>query len=206
MGKRSNLRIVGLTGRNASGKGEAAAILKRLGYLYRSLSDMVREEASRRGLDLARENLITVANDLRRKEGPGVFAARTVPLLGRGCHVIDSIRHPEEVRILRKAGSFFLIAVDAPVELRFERARKRGRNESAGSLTEFIRMENLERTNETNAQQLDATFVFADCVIANTGTVQELETAILTALRDRRFPLHSKNDLTEVGSAPTTET
>jgi dephospho-CoA kinase len=189
---RSDLRIAGLTGRNASGKGEAARILTGLGYQYRSLSDIVRREAAIRQVDPSRENLIAIANELRRREGPGVLAAQTAPLLDSGLHVIDSIRHPAEVKILRNAGTLFLIAIDAPIELRFRRAGLRGRNESAATLEEFRAIEDRERTNETNAQQLDATFDLADEVVVNDGKIEDLERKILVALRKAGFPPHSK--------------
>jgi dephospho-CoA kinase len=196
---KSDIRIAGLTGRNASGKGEAARILRKLGYQYRSLSDIVREEAAARQLPSSRENLIAIANELRRRDGPGVLAARTVPLLAPGNHVIDSIRHPAEVEILRHAGALLLIAVDAPIELRFARARGRGRDESAGTLDEFRTMEDRERTRETNAQQLDATFELADHVVVNDKDLKDFERELLRVLSLGGFPTHSKNSATDPG-------
>src|SRR5438552_1897783 len=65
--------VIGLTGPNAAGKGEAAAYLVRRGYAYHSLSDIVREEAAARGLSHSREDLIRVGNDLRIAGGPGAL-------------------------------------------------------------------------------------------------------------------------------------
>ena len=42
--------IIGLTGTKASGKGIIADILKEGGFVYYSLSDIVGEEAARKGL------------------------------------------------------------------------------------------------------------------------------------------------------------
>jgi dephospho-CoA kinase len=42
--------VVGLTGANAAGKGEVALHLCDRGFRVHSLSDIVREEAERRGL------------------------------------------------------------------------------------------------------------------------------------------------------------
>ena len=64
--------IVGLTGPNAAGKGEAARFLMERGFAYHSLSDVVREEATARGLDHSRENLIRVGNELRASFGAGL--------------------------------------------------------------------------------------------------------------------------------------
>jgi dephospho-CoA kinase len=196
---KSKLQLAGLTGTNASGKGEAARILEHHGYRYRSLSDVVRDEASRQGMPPSRENLIVLANQLRRQNGPGVMAARTVPMLSAGLYVVDSIRHPEEVNILKRADEFILIAIDAPIEIRFQRAQARGRDESSGTLEEFRKIENRERTEETNVQQLDATFRLADHVIVNDKSLSELEEELLRVLKLHKFPTQSKKLPTDVG-------
>ena len=61
--------IIGLTGKNASGKGEVANYLKTKGFVYYSLSDVLREEATKRGLEHTRDNLINLGNELRKKYG-----------------------------------------------------------------------------------------------------------------------------------------
>jgi len=66
--------IIGLTGKNAAGKGEVANYLKSKGFIYYSLSDVIREEATKRGLDHSRENLINIGNDLREKHAPNYLA------------------------------------------------------------------------------------------------------------------------------------
>ncbi|MBI2107815.1 AAA family ATPase [Candidatus Woesearchaeota archaeon] len=68
--------IIGLTGKNASGKGEAAAYLKKKGFEYHSLSDILREEATKRGIEHARENLINLGNELRSQFGPNYLAKK----------------------------------------------------------------------------------------------------------------------------------
>ena len=59
--------IIGLTGKNAAGKGEVAEYLKKKGFVYYSLSDVIREEATEKGLEHSRENLINLGNELRKK-------------------------------------------------------------------------------------------------------------------------------------------
>ena len=97
--------LVGLTGTNGAGKGEAAAYLGTKGYGYLSLSDVLREELAARGLAASRDNLIAVGNELRARFGPDVLARRTMAKV-LGPTVIDSIRNPREVDYLRRqAGS-----------------------------------------------------------------------------------------------------
>jgi dephospho-CoA kinase len=165
--------IIGLTGPNAAGKSAVASHLESRGFRFHSLSDIVREEAGARGLDHSRENLIAVGNELRRAEGPGVLAARLVPRLGRR-EVVDSIRNPSEVAELRRLDGFHLLGLDAPVELRFERARLRGRVGDGTTLEEFVRMEESENTADPAAQQLRATLALADVVLLNDGSLEWL--------------------------------
>lgn len=165
--------LVGLTGTNGAGKGEVAAYLGRKGYAYLSLSDVLREELAARGLPASRDNLIAAGNELRERFGAGVLAERTLAKV-LGPTVIDSIRNPAEVERLRRRPGFLLIAVDAPVEVRFERARARGRDESAATLEEFQAKEALELSGGANGQQLERCMAMADRRIANDGTLEEL--------------------------------
>ena len=66
--------IIGLTGANASGKGEAASYLKSKSFEYYSLSDILREKAGARKIEPSRENLIKLGNELREKNGSSVLA------------------------------------------------------------------------------------------------------------------------------------
>jgi dephospho-CoA kinase len=106
--------VVGLTGKNAAGKGEVGLLLKRHGYVYLSLSDILREAAALSGRPPSRETLIELGRALREQGGPGVLAQRTIEKLGAGPYVIDSIRSPAEVALLKACGVFVLISVDAP--------------------------------------------------------------------------------------------
>jgi dephospho-CoA kinase len=166
-------RLIGLTGTNGAGKGEAAAYFMSRGYAYLSLSDILREELRARGLEVSRDNLILAGNELRREFGPDVLARRTMARV-TGPTVIDSIRNVREIEYLRTAGDFVLLAVDAPIEIRFARVSARGRDESAATLDEFRRKEDLERAGGESAQQLEACLAAADHVIINDGTLEDL--------------------------------
>ena len=73
--------IIGLTGKNGSGKGEAAHFLKERGFHYYSLSDALRDEAKKRGQEVTRDTLLALGNELREKEGPGCLAERIIAKL-----------------------------------------------------------------------------------------------------------------------------
>lgn len=167
-------RLIGLTGTNGAGKGEAAAYFTAKGYAYLSLSDVIRDELRERGEPASRDNLIRAGNELRELFGPDVLARRTVEKIrGRGPAVIDSIRNMSEIGYLRRQEGFVLLAIDAPVALRFERVTARGRDESAAGLEAFRKKEAEERAGGATAQQLEACMAAADRLIVNDGTIPE---------------------------------
>lgn len=176
-------RIVGLTGPNAAGKGEVAAYFKRHGFSVFSLSDILREEAARQSFPPEREHLIRIGNELRRKDGPGALASRILKRLGDRA-VVDSIRNPAEVTVLRPLEQFVLLGVDAPISLRFERALERARPGDPQTLAEFEAREAQENTSDPTAQQLRATFELADVVIDNGEDLPALHSQ-LNAFVDR---------------------
>jgi dephospho-CoA kinase len=187
---------VGLTGPNASGKGEVAKFLAAHGFQVYSLSDVVRREATRIGLDHGRDNLIRVGVRLRARGGPGALAGRILPRL-RGQAVVDSIRNPGEVAVLRRLPRFLLLGVDAPQALRFERSLRRGRIGDGATLEEFARKEARENSTTEAGQQLQATLAMADCVVDNDSTLDALHARVRAALERRgiTFPTGSQKRL-----------
>ena len=167
-------RLIGLTGTNGAGKGEAAAYFAGKGYSRFSLSDVIRDELRGRGEAESRDALIRTGNALRRRYGPDVLARRTMAKVKAGERaVIDSIRNLREIAYLRAQGDFVLLAIDAPAEVRFARVAARGRDESAPDLAAFRKKEEEERVGGAAAQQLEACLAAADRVIVNDGTLPE---------------------------------
>lgn len=170
---RRNYRLIGLTGPNGAGKGEAAEFLKAKGYDGFSLSDVIRDKLREEGKTTSRDNMIEKGNALRRQFGPDILARLIMGKI-RGKAVIDSIRNVSEVEYLRGRGGFVLIAVDAPAETRFERARARGRDESVQTLDQFVRKEAAEKGEDAGAQQLDKVMAMADIILTNDGSLEDL--------------------------------
>jgi dCMP deaminase len=168
--------IIGLTGKNGSGKTAVSEYLVSRGFEYHSLSDAIREEILTRGLQITRKVLIDVGNELREKFGPGILAERILPSLESGQnYVIDSIRNPQEVDVLRSRNDFTLLALEAEQGTRFERSRKRGRENAAQTLSQFAEEEARELDSDNPArQQLNATRQKADLIVTNDGTLEEL--------------------------------
>ena len=175
--------VFGLTGKNASGKGTVAEILKKKNFTYHSLSDSLRDELKSLKKEETRENLIDIGNNLREKGGPGVLADKLMPKLNsENNHVVDSIRNPLEVISLRKETllrRFFLISIDADSRLRYDRLCSRGRIGDTDSWEKFIEQEKKEENNDDpNKQQLSRTMEMADYNIDNSGTLEELEAQV----------------------------
>ena len=84
--------IIGLTGKNASGKGEVADYLKTKGFVYYSLSDELREEATKRNIEPSRDNLTNLGNELRKKHGPNYLAQKILGVGNNYKHKISQFR------------------------------------------------------------------------------------------------------------------
>lgn len=169
--------IIGLTGRNAAGKGEVANILRENGFIYHSLSDTLREELKRRKQEPTRDNLIALGNELRNNLGAGALAEMTLSKLDSDKnYVIDSIRNPEEVKVLRRIKRFKLLHVTSLPEIRFERIKSRSRAGDPQTIEEFKTLEKKEASsNDPKAQQLNQTAELSDLELENNGDLEELK-------------------------------
>lgn len=172
--------IIGLTGKNGSGKGEVAKFLKERGFEYLSLSDIVREEVRKRKKSVTRDHLIIQGNELRKKFGPDILAKRTIERLevDRN-YIIDSIRHPAEAKALKAHNGFVLLNVTAPSEIRFKRLKKRKRENDPKTFREFLKLEQREGKSTVGSnQQLNQTIKLAHYHLQNKGTLKELHNEI----------------------------
>jgi dCMP deaminase len=168
--------IIGLTGRNAAGKGEVGKFLESKGFYFYSLSDVIREEVEKKGLEKTREQLIETGKRLRAEGGLGVLARGILEKIEDDKnYVVDSFRHPAEVEVFRTRSDFRLVTVEADAEVRFNRLRKRGRESDPATFEAFQVLEEREAAgHEEEGQQLDACEQLADCRVSNDGTLEEL--------------------------------
>lgn len=172
--------IIGLTGENCAGKGTVAEYFKSKGFLYRSLSDVLREELEKEGKKITRENLIEKGNSLRAKHGSAALAKKTVEELEESKnYIIDSIRNAAEAQEIKSIPNSTLVYVCAPPKTRFERMKSRGRESDPQTFDEFQRLEEKEMKNEDRTKQsLVEAFEIADLTLENNGTVEELHKKI----------------------------
>jgi dephospho-CoA kinase len=170
--------VLGLTGRNCAGKDTVADLLERRGFERHSLSDVLRVELRARGAEITRPALIDVGRELREREGPAVLADRMKRMIRTDRVALVSVRSPAEVASLRALPGFALVAVEAPVDVRFAREMTRKREGPTPSLEEFVALERREDSTDANAQQLGATIAMADRVLANAGSLSDLEARV----------------------------
>jgi dCMP deaminase len=182
--------ILGLAGRNGAGKGEVVRFLQARSFAAWSLSDVIRDELRARGLEETRERMIETGNEIRARFGAGGLAVRLLDRLAPDQNaVVDSIRHPAEVEVLRqRAATFRLIWVEAPEEIRFARMRARGRSGDPHGVEELRRLEARELgSDDPAAQQLGAVRELADFTISNDGSLETLHRRIQEVLERSYF-------------------
>ncbi|KNC52948.1 UPF0200 protein [Thecamonas trahens ATCC 50062] len=181
--------VVGVCGLNGSGKSVlCAALAAAAGCRVVSLSDAIRSSLAGDGIDPSRAALIARGNELRNEGGAGVLGARVGASIAASVAagdaprwVVDSFRHPDEVRELAAAVGdgptgvpFVLVAVDAEPSVRYHRMRARGRlGDSITSFEEFAQTEALELAHpDPNGQQLAAVLELAAVRIDNNAECQ----------------------------------
>lgn len=182
-----NNKIIGLAGTNGAGKdvvGHTLALNDN--YLFVSVSDLLREEAKKRGLTPDRENLRTISAEWRRGQGLGVLVDRAYELFQELSDKYDglimaSLRNGHEADRVHELGGT-MVWVDAPVEVRYERIQrnmqKRGRHEEDGKTFEqFQAEEAIEMTAPEGSDEavLNMSAVKERCDIVMDNGADELE-------------------------------
>ena len=167
--------LIGLTGRNASGKSTVVDWFVSKGLVSESCSDSIRAHLREKGIEESRENLIEGGRELRRIGGAGILAEMLLERLAGEEAVIDSIRTPGEVETLREREDFILIEVRAGMEARWQRAQSRARSGDALDRESFFTQEESETVaKEESGQALDATAALADLILVNDASLEEL--------------------------------
>lgn len=175
------MQIIGLGGTNGSGKDTVGHTLAdRYGYLFISVTELLRNEAKRRGLDVTRENLRQISAEWRRESGLGVLVDRAVAEYEKAREqyqgvVMASLRNPGEADRIHELGGT-MVWVDADPRIRYERvqanAAARGRvGEDQKTFEEFMAEQEAEMHRSGDEATLDIAGVKerSDIFIDNNG-------------------------------------
>lgn len=185
-------KVLALTGPIASGKGVFAYLVveelskKGVQCVHLSYSNELREELRKKGVEITRENLQKLATDLRSKDA-GMLSRMVVKKMDsfpkEARFVIETIRNPTEVKVLRKEfrKKLILVSVEAPFKQRLERARERGREGEETEEKEFRKVDERElgKNEPSYGFQIRKCMELADLKIANDSTTEDLREKIL---------------------------
>lgn len=146
-------KIIGIAGTNGAGKDTLGELLaERVGYKFRSVSDILREELTAQGIPHEREHMRALSTKWANEHGHGVLSVKTIEAYveeekreGYNGLVIGSIRRPAEAKAIHDEGGI-VIWVDADKRLRYERIQKnnRGRTDDEYSFEDWSRHEDIE--------------------------------------------------------------
>ncbi len=176
--------IIGVTGYIAAGKGTFTDILKNeFGFAYSAFVDRVRELAAMQFKELTRENLQYTGNHTQKLFGPDVFArliAAQIWAEQKEKVVVECIRNPQEYAFLAQHPDFFMVAVTAPLAVRFARLQARNREGDPKTLQEFFVVDQRDRGigQDLSGQQVDRCIGLAEFKFENSSTKEEFETQV----------------------------
>lgn len=165
--------VIGIAGQPSSGKDTAANYLAGKGFRHIHTSDLIREEMRREGIATDRAHIHDFVKARRAERGLD-YVAREAAEKVAGNSIISGFRNTAEVNVFKnKFGKdFILLAVEAPLELRYERARARNRTGDDISFEQFKAEEETEKKSYTH--EVDNVIAIADYMIANAGSEEEL--------------------------------
>ena len=175
------MKVIGVVGLPASGKGEFSKIAAGMGIPVIVMGDMIRRAVSEAGLEPNDTNFGATANRLRKEGGMDAIAKLCIPEIQKHTTplvLIDGIRGDAEVALFRHHFSgFVLISIDSSFENRLARIAARARSDD---FTSADALRNRDE-RETRWGLLNA-LGSADRHISNEGTLDEFSRAVRALL------------------------
>lgn len=186
------MKLIGLSGTNGSGKDTAGEIVaEKFGYLFVSVSDLLRIELRARQLPVDREHLRGLSAEWRREFGLGVLVDKALELAEKSGYpgvVASPMRNVGEAQHLKDIGGT-LIWVDADQRLRYERVQTthRGRPGEDDKTFEQFCSEELAEMHPSDPSDpavlnMAGVRALADIVIVNESDLAALRQKIDSAL------------------------
>lgn len=194
----SEFKVIGLAGTNGSGKDTVGQILAdQHGFLFVSVTEILRNELIRRGQEVTRENLRALSAEWRRESGQlGVLVDKAAAEYEKSPDkyagvAVASLRNPGEADRVHELGGT-MIWVDADPRTRYERvqvnAAARGREgEDNKTFEQFLAEEQAEMNTPAGGDDatLNMSAVKAKCDVTinnDGGDLTELQAKITEQL------------------------
>lgn len=171
-------KIVAVIGMCGSGKSEAVKYFLEIGYQRVYFGDVVINELKERGLEIIESNERTVREDLRKQFGMAAMAVKSIDKIREyfkaGNVVIESLYSWSEYKVIHNefGDNFKLLAVHTDKKIRYERLMKRKIRPltlSEAISRDISEIENIEKGGP---------IAFADYMVINDGTIEELKTKL----------------------------
>jgi cytidylate kinase len=163
-------KIIGLSGTNGAGKDTVGQLLAdNYGFLFISVTDLLRTEAKKRNLPVEREVLRTISAQWRRESGLGVLVDKAVTEFksvedSYSGLVMASLRNPGEADRIHDLEGGVMVWIDADPEVRYHRVQSnkdsRGRHEEDNKTYEqFMAEEEAEMNSSGDSATLNMSAV-----------------------------------------------
>ncbi|HII85607.1 TPA: flagellar hook-basal body complex protein FliE [Candidatus Bathyarchaeota archaeon] len=169
--------IIGLVGMPGSGKSLVVETAQKQGYAVVTMGDVVREETLKAGLALNPTNIGKIMLELRKKNGNGVVAQKSISKIEgqKGNKIlIDGLRSLREVEVFKEHfEKFSLIAIHASPQTRFNRLLRRGRSDDPKDWETF-----MERDIRELSVGLGNAIATSEYLVVNEGKPVEAKTKI----------------------------
>ncbi|MGB9883036.1 MAG: AAA family ATPase [Microgenomates group bacterium] len=182
--------IIGVVGQIACGKGVLKdCLVNQFGFASFSLSSIVHQEAQKRNIkNITRKDLQDIGDDLRKKYGRDILAKRALQIIKNSKNsrwVIEGIRNPAEVELLKKQDDFVLIGIKSKRTLRFKRLLERNKPWDPKNWQDFLKVDrrDLGKGQEKEGQQVGKCLAYCDYVLTNNKDKEDFQRKVNKLLR-----------------------
>lgn len=180
--------IIGITGTIGAGKGTIVDyLISNKQFKHYSVRSFLLKEIEKEHLEPNRDSMVIVANRLRENHSPSYIVDELMKeaMSIHANSIIESIRTEGEVISLRRQSQFYLLAVDASSEIRYQRIKLRSSETDHVDYQTFVQNEERESySDDPNKQNLSRCIEMADYKLSNNTTREELYVQIEKILRN----------------------
>lgn len=150
------MKLIGISGTNGAGKDLLGEVLaERHGYLFISVTELLRAECRTRGLPIEREHLRAISSQWRKSGGLGVLVDKAVDTFTNAKEsynglVMASLRNDGEADRIHELGGT-MVWVDADPKIRYGRVYSRQRtSEDDKTFEQFLSENEAEMNGDPN--------------------------------------------------------